>query len=373
MREAKISGNDAAQAPRQASRLPLNPVATEKPALLNKSGWLRENKISRRHLIKLASGAAVVSLLGRIGSQPCVRAAALPDDYSRYKGIVLFAMTPMQLNGSRIDVDFEGMERNISHFASQPETFCIAIAGAVGEIADLTIDEHAKLVKVAAAQKGNRFLIAGARGDTTSDVIAQARTAESAGVDAVLILPSSVIGDQGDEAMLKHYLEVAGALDIGVIPYRHANTPFSLNVVQKLTEQPNIIGVKDQVADLTFTRKLVVKTKGQIPTFLAHERMAPYVHLAGAAGLTSGHANYTLKQTVRLWDLLETHNFDEAMKLSDVFAQLDELRAKYGDILLKYGLELRGLAGGPMRKGPKELAPEGRTALQKVLELLESA
>lgn len=296
-----------------------------------------------------------------------------PNDYSQYKGIVLFAMTPMKLNGNRVEVDFEGMARNISHFASQPGSFCIAVAGAVGEIADLTTEEHRELVQVAAARKGNRFMIAGARGDTTSEVIAQARTAEAGGVDGVLVLPSKFIGDQGDDAMLNHYLEVASAIDVGVIPYRHATTPFSLDVVKELAKRSNIIGVKDQVADLTFTRKLVVQTEDKMPTFLAHERMAPYVYLAGATGLTSGHANYTLQQTVRLWSLLENGDFEEAMKLSDIFAQLDDLRGEYGDILLKYGLELKGLAGGPMRNGPRELAPEGRTALQDVLKTLESA
>lgn len=322
-------------------------------------------RISRRYLMVIAGGA-VASVLSDLRSD----ALATPADYSRYRGIVLFAMTPMRLNGDRREVDFQGFERNMAHLASQPGDFCIAVAGAVGEIADLTIEEHAELVKIAAAKKGSRFLIAGARGNTASEVLAQARTAEAAGVDAVLVLPSKVIGSRGDDAMLNHYLEVARSLNIGVIPYRHASTPFSLDVVLQFSKQPNIIGVKDQVADLTFTRKLVVETGGKMPTFLAHERMAPYVYLAGAKGLTSGHANYTLEHTLRLWDLLEEGRFKEAMKLSDVFARLDELRAEYGDILLKYGLELRGLAGGPMRKGPVKLAPEGRVRLKKVLDSL---
>lgn len=369
MAKAKVSGDDV----EQTSRLPLNSVVLENPTPFEQRSSGARNRISRRRMFRLAGGAAAAYLFSRAGSQASIQGALWPVDYSRYKGIVLFAMTPMRKEGSGIKVDFDGLERNLKHFVSQPGSFCIAVAGAVGEIADLTIEEHAELVNIAGANKGDRFLIAGARGDTTEAVIAQARTVESAGIDAVLVLPSKAIGRRGDEAMLNHYVEVARSVNAGVIPYRHASTPFSLNVVKQLLKQPNIIGVKDQVADLGFTRKLVVETEGKMPTFLAHERMAPYVHLAGAAGLTSGHANYTLKHTLRLWDLLENGQFETAMKLSDIFAQLDELRAKYGDILLKYGLELKGLAGGPMRKGPAELPAEGRTALQKVLKLLEQA
>ena len=67
--------------------------------------------------------------------------------------------------------------------------------------------------------------------------------------------------------------------------------------------------------------------------------------------------------TPRLIDSLYT----EAMVLADKFADLDRLRAKYGDILLKAGLELRGLAGGPLRLKPEPLPAEGRQALERAM------
>ena len=57
----------------------------------------------------------------------------------------------------------------------------------------------------------------------------------------------------------------------------------------------------------------------------------------------------------------------EAMALADRFAELDTLRATYGDVLIKAGLELRGLAGGPLRKDRAALPADGRRALERIM------
>ena len=58
------------------------------------------------------------------------------------------------------------------------------------------------------------------------------------------------------------------------------------------------------------------------------------------------------------------------MALADQFAELDRLRATYGDVLLKAGLELRGLAGGPLRKNPAPLPAEGRASLERAMRAM---
>ena len=116
------------------------------------------------------------------------------------------------------------------------------------------------------------------------------------------------------------------------------------------------------------TRREALLTLGVVP---AHERMAPFSHLAGATGITSGHANFAPTRSIELWDLLRAGRTTDAMALSDRFAELDKLRATYGDVLIKAGLELRGLAGGPLRKAPAPLPVEGRHALERVMRSLD--
>ena len=328
----------------------------------------------REALVTIAAGTAA-ALLGRSRAlaagqhTPAPVAGPITREKARehFNGISLFAMTPMRPHPRRPEVDYDGFTRNLRFYVGHKGTFTLAVCGAVGEYFALTPEERQQLYTIAAAEKRGRLLVAGASGDTTREAIANAQSAEKAGADVALVLPSEKIGKSGDAAMRAHFLEIARAVDIGVIPYRSPSTPFSLETVEALLDSPNILAVKEQTGDLRFIREAVVRTKNRIPLVPAHERMAPFNYLAGASGITSGHANYTTSRTIELWEAVRAGRTDEAMVLADKFADLDRLRAKYGDVLLKAGLELRGLAGGPLRLKPEPLPAEGRQALERAM------
>lgn len=328
----------------------------------------------REALITIGIGTAA-SVLGRpVGlagarQAPAPVAGPVTRDKARehFGGISLFAMTPMRLREGRAEVDYDGFTRNVQFYVGHKGIFTLAVCGAVGEYFALTPGERQRLYTIAAAEKSGRLLVAGASGDTTREAIANAQVAEKAGADVALLLPSEQIGKSGDAAMRSHFLEVARAVGIGVIPYRSSSTLFSLDTVEALLDQPNILAVKEQTGDLRFIREAAVRTNNRIPLVPAHERMAPFNFLAGASGITSGHANYTAARTIELWEWLQAGRTEEAMVLADKFAELDRLRAQYGDVLLKAGLELRGLAGGPLRLKPAPLPAEGRQALERAM------
>lgn len=329
----------------------------------------------RREALKTVGlGAAAAIVTGTRGlaagqQSPAPLTGPITRDKARehFNGIALFAMTPMRPGAQRPEVDYDGFTRNLRFYVGHQGTFTLAVCGAVGEYFALTPEERQRLYSIAAAGKGGRLLVAGASGDTTREAIANAQAAGKAGADVALILPSDQIGKSGDAAMRAHFLEIARAVGIGVIPYRAPGTPFSLDTVEALLEQPNIVAVKEQTGDLRFIREAAVRTKNRIPLIPAHERMAPFNYLAGASGITSGHANYTTSRTIELWEALRAGRMEEAMLLADKFADLDRLRARYGDVLLKAGLELRGLAGGPLRLKPEPLPAEGRQALERAM------
>jgi dihydrodipicolinate synthase/N-acetylneuraminate lyase len=322
----------------------------------------------RQALLTLGVGATASMVARAMGrAEPATRDAAR----GHFAGVAIFAITPMRLRDGRAEVDFDGFARNMRFYVGHQGGYSLAVCGAVGEYHVLAAEERSRLIAIAAAVKGNRLLVAGAAGDTTRDAIANVQAAEKAGADAAVLLPSETVGKGGDAALLAHYVEIARAAGIGVIPYRSPVTPFSVDTVVRLLEQPNIIAVKEQTGDLRFIRDAAVKTGGRIPLVPAHERMAPFSHLAGATGITSGHANFAPTRSIELWELLRAGRTQEAMALADRFAELDKLRATYGDVLIKTGLELRGLAGGPLRKTPAPLPVEGRHALERVMRSLD--
>jgi dihydrodipicolinate synthase/N-acetylneuraminate lyase len=328
----------------------------------------------RREAIGVIGAGAVAAVLARTAvsarstdAAPAGGALGPETAPPRYGGVYLFAMTPMQMRGGRAEVDYEGFAGNMRFYVRQPGTFSIAVIGAVGEYHVLTPEERREMIRIAAAEKGNRLLVAGAGGDTTRELVASAQLAQEAGAEAAVLLPSADVGKMGDAALLAHFHEIARSVDIAVIPYRSPILLFDLDTVARLQERPNIVALKEQTGDLRFVRDAVMRTQGRLPVVPAHERLAPFNHLAGAGGITSGHANFTPRRSVELWQWLDEGRTEEAMVLADQFAELDRLRATYGDVLLKAGLELRGQAGGPLRQDPRPLPAEGRRALERVL------
>jgi 5-dehydro-4-deoxyglucarate dehydratase len=336
--------------------------------------------MNRRQVLAAMGFGTAASMLTRTAGmvaaredEPASSAAAAPftrEAVRKQIGVVLFTMTPMRLINGRAEVDFDGFTRNMRFYTTHEGTFSFAVCGNVGEYHDLTPEERHRMMTIAAGAKGSRLLIAGAGGDTTRVAIEAAQAAEKAGADSVVVLPSEAIGKGGDAALYNHYLEIARSVSIGVMPYRSVTTLFSMDTVMRLLEQPNILAVKEYTGDLRFIREADVKAAGTIALIPPHERMAPFSYLAGASGFTSGHANYTAPRTIELWRWLQTGRMKEAMALADQFADLDRLRTTYGDVLIKTGLEMRGLAGGPLRKNPAPLPAEGRQALEKAMRAL---
>lgn len=322
--------------------------------------------------IGFGTAAALARSTGAAARGTAAAAGPRTRDEARahFAGIAIFAMTPMRVLNGRAEVDFDGFARNLRFYVGHRGGYSLAVCGAVGEYHALTPEERRRLIEIAAGAKGSRLLVAGAAGDTTAEAIVSARLAEEAGADAAVVLPSAAVGKGGDAALLAHYLEIARAVSIGVIPYRSPSTLFGADTVMRLLDRPNILAVKEQTGDLRFIRDADVKTGGRMPIVPAHERMAPFSHLAGATGITSGHANFAASRSIELWEWLRAGRMKDAMALADRFAELDRLRAAYGDVLIKAGLELRGLAGGPLRQKPGLLPPEGRAALERVMSAL---
>lgn len=324
--------------------------------------------LSRRQAILLAAAGTGLSKLATAIASPAPRL----DTKGQLRGLILFAITPMRLRNSKVEVDLEGVARNMRFFVSQPEAFSITVCGGTGEFYDLTPPERRDVIAAAAAEKKNRVLVAGVGGDTTKDAIASAAQAEQAGANVLLVMPSEVVAKEGEKVLLSYYQEIARSVKIGVVPYRRPINRFEIDMILRLAELSNVIAVKDGIGDLLLIRDVHVRTGGRMPMFPAHERMVPFSHLAGAAGYTSGHANFVPRPSAKIWQLAEKGDYRAAMILGDRFAGLDNLRERYGNILLKAGLELRGLAGGPLRKEPGALPAEGKERLKNIVDELSN-
>ncbi len=96
--------------------------------------------------------------------------------------------------------------------------------------------------------------------------------------------------------------------------------------------------------------------------------MVPHYYLAGAVGFTTGMANLTLPKSIAFHDAAIEERWADAMLIRDYFHPLTGMRGELGTPMLKAGLEMMGLAGGPVRATGDMLDAAGRRRVKRFLK-----
>ena len=286
----------------------------------------------------------------------------------RMKGAFIFAITPFKMleDGSTV-VDEEGVRRNTAFFASQKGPHVIVVCGGTGEIRSMSPEEVTTVVWNASPHKGDTLLVSGVRGETDL-AVQMARSVEEAGADVVLVMPEPAVVEQGEDAIYIHHMAIAEAVQIGIMPYRNTGADISVALAKRLNEIPNVVAFKDEAGDLNLFRKTVVATGGQVPCIMGGEMLAPYYFLAGAKGVTTGVSNLLPHLSIALCEAGLAGDYEKAQDIRDILVPITELRGRAGNTMLKGGLELLDLAGGPIRDTGALITNEHREELRAILK-----
>ena len=108
-------------------------------------------------------------------------------------------------------------------------------------------------------------MIAGTGMESTRHTIHITRQAAQAGADAVLVSPPAYFkGAMSDEALAAHFVAVAEDSPVPVliyqVPLRLSTLEFSTGLIGRLSEHPNIVGIKDSRGQLDLALELVGAT-----------------------------------------------------------------------------------------------------------------
>jgi 4-hydroxy-tetrahydrodipicolinate synthase len=93
----------------------------------------------------------------------------------------------------------------------------------------------------------------------------------------------------------------------------------------------------------------------------ASERFAPFFHLAGATGYTSGAGNICPRLTLAMHRTLASGDYARAMQILRIIRPIEDYRARAGDSynisMLKTAMKLGGRDFGPPRPPQRLLTP----------------
>ncbi|MBS0421031.1 MAG: 4-hydroxy-tetrahydrodipicolinate synthase [Proteobacteria bacterium] len=207
-----------------------------------------------------------------------------------FSGSLVAIATPMRPDGA---VDLGGWERLLDFHAASG-TSGVVVGGTTGESATLTDSEIWQLSERACAHVRKPMqIIVGAGTSSTASTVERARRLSELPIDGLLIV-TPAYNRPTQEGLYQHFAAVARAARAPVIMY---NVPARTAVdmlpatVQRLSQLPGIVAVKEAVPDLERVQKLVELCPKDFAVLSGDDATARRSMLAGAKGVISVTAN----------------------------------------------------------------------------------
>jgi len=237
--------------------------------------------------------------------------------------------------------------------------------GNTGEYYSLTDEERISVVETHVdALPEDATIVAGA-GGSVGEVRALADAYESAGADALMVMhPNHTYINQSE--LPNYYHAICDATDLGVVIYKRG-PEITRETLVELAEREDVVAVKFAVDDVREFSQTVEDGPENVTWVngIAERYALPFA-LEGATGFTTGIGNFVPEAVRSLFDALEEDDWERARELRSLLRPLEDLRAEPGpgnDLsagnnvpVIKHGLELAGLHGGPVRTPIRSLS-----------------
>jgi 2-dehydro-3-deoxy-D-pentonate aldolase len=293
-----------------------------------------------------------------------------------FSGLMPAMVTPFDERG---EVDLEATEAVVERFV-EAGVDGISPLGSTGESTHLAADERRRFTEeVVRIVAGRVPLVAGVGSAGTREAVDLARHAQSAGVDAVLVV-SPFYWTVGEEALFRHFAAVAEAVDIPVFIYNLPlliNTDLSASLVARIAaEYPNVAGIKDTTAQYTHTVEVLQEVKPVRPDFSVLAGFEPLIlpsMLAGADGSICAFANVAPELFVNLVRSAQEDDLQRAAELHRRVLFLLTLGAASDPPIsaVKLAMRMLGVPISPAVRGPALPVPQ--EAHEKVEGVLREA
>lgn len=249
-------------------------------------------------------------------------------------------------------------------------------AGNTGEFTSLSLDEVNRVNATVTEAVGERATVVAGVGGPIGTAIEMARHARAAGAHAIMVHhPAHTYIDR--KAVGRYYQRIMDAVDIPVVLYKRG-PELPDTVIAQLANDERVVAVKYAHPDPNAFERLVRESSAGVAWLCGlAERWAPFFHLAGANGFTSGLANVAPHLALALHDALERGDYAAAMRLRAEVADFEDLRqldfSAYNVSAVKEAMRRAGLSGDHVREPLAVLDDPGRQALTRAIASWELA
>lgn len=291
-------------------------------------------------------------------------------DISSVKGIVAAMVTPFTEEQT---INKHVARKLVNYLIDNGVNGIFAVGGA-GEFATLEFGEKRELLEVVIEENNRRVPIyAGTSAVTTAETVTLTELAEDIGADAITLMPPHSIGASQDE-LYDHFTTVASSTRLPIILYNHpkrSGVNLSVELVRRLSNIDNIIGIKDSSGHFALTIDYLGLRPGSFVVFEGIDTLILAGLVYGAQGSISSTAGAVPGLVVRIYQEFMKGDYKSALEAQN---RLIPFRKAFSlgtfPAVLKEALNMMGLNVGKPRLPVRELGPDEKAELQRVVENL---
>ncbi len=244
---------------------------------------------------------------------------------TKYKGVVVPMVSPLT-NSHNIDqLAVKQIVENFAKYDVHP-----FVAGTTGEVSGLSLSQKSNLVKATVdAASSQQVVYASIASNCFAEAVDMANTFANLGADvAVATLPSYY---PITEAQAGRFMEeLADASPIPVIFYNitaTTNWSIPLNLLDKLSHHPNIVGLKDSERDKERLDKALDlwRDRDDFVHLIGWAAMSAYSLQNGSTGIVPSSGNFAPKPYANLYSAALLQNFEKAEEIQELTNKLGVL------------------------------------------------
>ncbi|WP_263020781.1 dihydrodipicolinate synthase family protein [Natronobiforma cellulositropha] len=276
-------------------------------------------------------------------------------------------------------VDHAALAENAGALASRGVETFLACAN-ISEYHSLTHEERVAVTETSVDALPAAACVLAGVGGSTSAACELAAAFDSLGVDALMVMPPDHTY-RHERGLLTYYRSIAEATATPIVPYVRGYHP-SVEFLAALTELEGVVGVKYAIADpVTLSQAVAAGDDDVVWVDGLAEPYALAFYAQGAASFTAGVTNFEPRLGLALLEALEDGDFERARALQNLAIPYQRFRAEAGEgntladansvPAVKYGLELAGLHGGPVRPPIVDLSDAEKRRAETLYEELQ--
>lgn len=283
------------------------------------------------------------------------------------QGSIVAIVTPFNADGS---VDHSRL-RELVKWHIENHTDAIVALGTTGETAATTLEEDIKTFETIVLAADKKIpVIAGSGSNSSAMQRHKSEIYTQMGADALLCISPYYV-KTNEEGMYRHFMMSAETDAAPIILYNvpgRTGCKISPEVVRRLSEHPNIMGIKEAGGDMSYAMQVAKYLSDDFVMYSGNDDITIPLMSVGAKGVISVWANIMPREVHEMvTDFLEGRREKAAQTQLRYLDLINALFMEVNPIPVKEAMNLMGLKAGHYRMPLYPMAEGNRAKLIAIM------